>query len=103
MKSFGETNRVVPNLKAPSSRTALLNISALVLLSMLLMQVTAVGAVFDLQGQSKGSSTWVSGNLRDWQDQDYIPCRVVITGRAVKDQIITITFPRMNGTRPGFE
>jgi len=90
------------NLKPHSSRTALFGIGAL-LLSLLLTQVTAVGASFELQGQSKGSCSWISGNLLDWQDQDYIPCRVVITGRAVKDQTITINFPRLPGVKPSFE
>jgi len=103
MKQFEKTSRLVMNLKAQSSRTALFGVSALVLLSTLLTQAAAFGASFDLQGQSKGSCSWISGNLRDWRDQDYIPCRVFITGRAVKDQTITITFPRMIGTKPGFE
>jgi len=58
---------------------------------------------YDLQGQSRGSTTWLSGNLQNWRELDYIPCRVYITGGPVNNRLIRITFPHLTGTTPGFQ
>src|SRR4051812_34972954 len=64
---------------------------------------TSLAASFELQGQSKGSASWTSGNLQNWQELDYVPCRVYITGGPLNNQALTISFPHLNGTTPGFE
>ena len=64
---------------------------------------TVFGSTFILEGQSKGDTNWITSNLRNWQELDYIPCRVRISGGAVTNQTITITFPHLTGTTPGFE
>ena len=33
-----------------------------------------------LQGQSRGSTARLDGNLQGWRDLDVIPCRVYLTG-----------------------
>lgn len=56
-----------------------------------------------LQGQNKGNTnSWSAGNLMGWQELDFIPCRVLFAGSG-NDQTITITFPHLSGTTPGFE
>ncbi len=61
------------------------------------------GGVFELQGLSKGQTNWITGNVQNWQELDYIPCRVAISGKAFSGQSITIVFPHMTGTTPGFQ
>src|SRR2546425_9789374 len=57
-----------------------------------------------LEGLNKGdTNNWVAGNLQNWQELDYIPCRVRITGGPITRQTFTITFPHIDGTTPGFE
>ncbi|HOP96778.1 MAG TPA: hypothetical protein PLK78_04985 [Verrucomicrobiota bacterium] len=63
----------------------------------------ALASFVELQGRSRGSSTWIAGNLQNWRELDYIPCRVYITGGPISSQTITIYFPHLNGTTPGFE
>jgi hypothetical protein len=56
-----------------------------------------------LQGQNKGdTNTWSGGNLAGWQELDMIPCRVLFAGSG-NNQSITVYFPHLNGTTPGFE
>src|SRR3954471_22186045 len=64
---------------------------------------TATGATLALQGQSKGDPTWIAGNLLNWQELDFIPCRVYITGGPVNNQSVTISFPHLSGTTPGVQ
>ena len=71
----------------------------------MLALTTAVGqaASFELQGQSQGSTNWIAGNLQNWRELDYIPCRVYISGGTVSGQTIRISFPHLTGTTPGFQ
>jgi hypothetical protein len=64
---------------------------------------SAFASQFKLQGKSAGCSEWVSENLEGWRELDYIPCRLYIKSGPLKEQPITIKFPRMNGTHPGFD
>ena len=77
------------------------------LLALLLLGATlnvARAASYVLEGYNKGdSNNWFAGNLQDWQELDYIPCRIRITGGPVASQTFTITFPHITGTTPGFE
>ena len=45
-----------------------------------------------LQGQSKGSSTWIPGNLAGWQELDLIPVRVYLTGGPASNKTIVVEF-----------
>jgi uncharacterized repeat protein (TIGR01451 family) len=63
----------------------------------------AAGAPFKLEGQSRGSTKWISGNLQNWRELDDIPCRVSINGGPISDQSITIDFPHLEKGIPGFE
>ena len=64
----------------------------------------ARAGAFYLEGQDKGNTnTWVAGNLQNWQELDFIPTRVRITGGPIASQTFTISFPHMTGTTPGFE
>ncbi len=77
-------------------------------IAFLMLQTQAFGQVgsvssLSLQGQNKGdTNNWSGGNLQNWQELDMIPCRVLVSG-AANNQSITITFPHLNGTTPGFE
>lgn len=56
-----------------------------------------------LEGQNSGdANTWSGGNLSGWQELQFIPCRVLFTGSG-NNQSITLTFPHLSGTTPGFE
>lgn len=79
------------------------SIAGVLALWTLLGHAAVLGATFELQGQCKGCSCWVSGNLHHWQDLDYVPCRVRITGKAFAQQRLEITAPGMNHGDPGFE
>jgi len=58
---------------------------------------------FSLEGLNKGNTNnWAGGNLMNWQELDMIPCRVAITGNG-NNQTVTINFPHLTGTTPGFE
>ncbi|MGN6555588.1 MAG: hypothetical protein ACTHLW_17920, partial [Verrucomicrobiota bacterium] len=86
----------------PNSKSTLL--AAIVTsLWLLLGQAAVMGVSLDLQGQSKGSTSWISGNLQDWQELDYIPCRVYVTGGPVNAQSVTISFPHLSGSTPGVQ
>src|SRR5687767_8805407 len=56
-----------------------------------------------LQGQSRGSTAWIGGNLQGWRDLDSIPCRVYLSGGPVNNKIITVEFDRMQGRNPGIQ
>src|ERR1044071_2898308 len=57
-----------------------------------------------LEGQNKGdTNTWVAGNLQNWQELDYIPCRVHWTASLSTSNFIRIDFPHMKGSIPGFQ
>jgi uncharacterized repeat protein (TIGR01451 family) len=77
------------------------------LLGLLLLGATlnaGRAATYVLEGYNKGdSNNWFAGNLQDWQELDYIPCRIRIIGGPVASQTFSITFPHLMGTTPGFE
>src|SRR6267154_2114768 len=56
-----------------------------------------------LQGQSKGSTNWIGNNLQGWQDEDYIPMRVYVTGGPATSQAIEVYFQHFHGDIPGIE
>src|SRR2546425_401740 len=56
-----------------------------------------------LQGQSAGSSTWISGNLMGWRELDYIPCRAFFQGGPASNQLIVLQFDHTAGTIPGVQ
>jgi hypothetical protein len=75
-----------------------------VLLSLVAGQLAGLGATsLVLQGQSQSSTNWITGTIQNWQELDYIPCRVYVTGGPVNNQTITISFPHLSGITPGFE
>lgn len=45
-----------------------------------------------LQGQSFGSIVWQTGNLTGWQELDFIPVRVAMTGGPVTNKVISVQF-----------
>lgn len=65
----------------------------------------------DLQGLSKGSATngwnagsaWSGGNLQDWSELDYIPCRISLSGSPRSNQLVTVSFPHLQNGVPGFQ
>src|SRR6266404_2736461 len=74
----------------------------LVVLSFLTGQSVLQGA--SLQGQNKGNTnTWTSVNLQGWVELDYIPFRVFFSSGSAGSQTITVDFPHLSGTTPGFE
>src|SRR5580765_5539645 len=74
-----------------------------ILLSLLIGQAAGYGGSFTLQGQSKGSTNWITSNLQNWQELDYIPCRIYVTGGPLINQTLTVDFPHLSGTTPGFQ
>ena len=56
-----------------------------------------------LQGQSNGSTNWISNNLQGWHDCDSIPMRVYITGGPVSGEAIQVYFDHFNGSNPGVD
>ncbi|TAL06076.1 MAG: HYR domain-containing protein [Verrucomicrobia bacterium] len=81
-------------------RLAALALTALACLSLI---AESRAASFTLQGQSRGDTNWLNGNLQNWRELDYIPCRVAITGGPLNNQLIRIDFPHLIGTTPGFQ
>src|SRR5207249_3891391 len=79
-------------------------VRALLLLVLLGVTRPAARAVsYSLEGQNKGdTNNWYSSNLQDWQELDFIPCRVRIDNGPVTSQTFTISFPHLTGTLPGF-
>ena len=56
-----------------------------------------------LQGQSRGSTQWIGGNLQNWRELDFIPCRVYLDGGPATSQFITIQFDHFSNRNPGIE
>jgi uncharacterized repeat protein (TIGR01451 family) len=65
----------------------------------------AFASSLELQGQDKGNTnTWTSQNLQNWQELDYVPCRVYASGMTPgSSQTVTIYFPHFDHTTPGFQ
>jgi hypothetical protein len=76
---------------------------SLLALLFVMAQVAVQAASLELQGQSKGCGNWISGNLRHWQELDFIPCRILVSGKAAMGTTIELTFPDSHNTQPGFE
>src|SRR5262249_21286863 len=68
----------------------------------LLAGQTAFGGPVTLQGQNKGDTNWYAGNLQNWVELDYIPCRLQFGVNLQGSQTITLYFDHLNGTVPGF-
>ena len=71
-----------------------------------LLGLTSTPAAYGvlLEGQNKGDTTnWVSVNLQGWAELEYIPCRFNFGTGAAGTQSLTIHFPHLGGTIPGFE
>ncbi len=56
-----------------------------------------------LEGQSKGDTNWISVNLQNWKELDYIPLRVKMTGGPVSNQVITVSFDHSKNLIPGVQ
>src|SRR5438876_854860 len=57
-----------------------------------------------LEGQNKGdTNNWFAGNLQNWQELDYVPCRVHWSSAQGNNEAIRIDFPHVNGGMPGFQ
>src|ERR1044071_1686534 len=56
-----------------------------------------------LQGQSRGSTQWIAGNLQNWRELDIIPCRVYLDGGPATSQFITVQFDHFSNRNPGIE
>ena len=81
-------------------------LARVVLIPALFLSVAArsFGTSITLEGQNKGdTNTWVSGNLKDWQELDYIPCRVHWSGAQGSNQVIEIDFEHRNNGNPGIQ
>ena len=67
-------------------------LAAFVLSLVLTVAPAFAGSFATVQGQSKGTATWVSGNLSGWQELDLIPMRVLIDpSSADVNNVSTIT------------
>jgi uncharacterized repeat protein (TIGR01451 family) len=60
----------------------------------LLLRLLAAGnaAADGIQGQSWGNPNWFSGDVTGWQELNYIPTRVLLTGGPVTGRVVTISF-----------
>src|SRR6266702_515118 len=57
-----------------------------------------------LQGLSNGSNVWQTVNLTGWQELDFIPCRVYLTGGPATNQVIEVDFDHTKSlTTPGIQ
>ncbi len=65
----------------------------------------AFGGALVLQGQNKGdTNNWYTGNLQNWQELNYIPCRVYASAaKGGASYTVTVSFPHFSGTTPGFQ
>ncbi len=91
---------------ATMKRISKLWISLLLLTLSSLFGQAAFGYTIVLEGQNKGdTNNWYAGNLQNWQELEYIPCRVHFTGAQGSNQTIVIYFEHYNGNKgiPGFQ
>src|SRR5437870_204160 len=57
-----------------------------------------------LEGENKGDTVnWYAGNLQNWQELDYIPCRVRFNNSLGSNQVITLNFEHVNNQVPGIQ
>src|SRR5437764_7509604 len=75
------------------------------LLWLLASQSAVFGIAITLEGQNKGdTNNWYGGNLQNWAELDYIPCRVHFNINAqVTGQTIIVYFEHINGGVPGVQ
>src|SRR5215510_3029610 len=93
-------NFVPMNLELLKGRAA--RLAALTCLAVVLAQNT-FGLTINLQGQNKGdTNTWSGGNLQNWKELDYIPCRVQYIN-APGIQNVRVDFEHRNGGFPGVQ
>jgi len=73
------------------------------LLSVLFGGASSFGSSYFLEGQDTGTNTnWLSGNLTNWQELQYIPCRFRIEGGPLSNNV-TLSFPGITASTPGFD
>src|SRR5437660_8626323 len=78
--------------------------AALILALLQMTSWTTSAASIVLQGQNKGDAVnWYGGNLQNWQELDYIPCRVHFTSAQGNNQAITLSFEHRNNNVPGIQ
>src|SRR6185436_12804933 len=79
--------------------------SSALLVTVLLMvgKAERFATALTLEGQNKGDNNWYSGNLQDWQELDFIPCRVHWSSAQGNNQTIQIDFPHRTTGVPGFQ
>src|SRR5947207_15704601 len=93
----------------PMTRGMISNRFRSTLLIPVLLFVAGAGSVLansiTLEGQNKGdTNTWSTSNLQNWQELDFIPCRVHFGVNTLgNDKTITVFFDSLNGTTPGFQ
>src|SRR3954466_4377036 len=56
-----------------------------------------------LQGQSRGTTQWIAGNLQNWRELDSVPCRVYLDGGPASNQLISVNFDHYSNRAPGIE
>src|SRR4051812_18681150 len=56
-----------------------------------------------LQGQSRGTTQWIAGNLQNWRELDSIPCRIYLDGGPAINQLISVNFDHYSNRAPGIE
>src|SRR5437016_5775808 len=87
------------SLGAISKRPALL-------LAMLLpvMAAKSFAGSVKLEGQNKGdTNTWSASNLQNWQELDFIPCRLQFTSSQGNNHTIELDFEHYNNGVPGIQ
>jgi hypothetical protein len=67
------------------------------------MLCTQAASAQTLQGQNKGDTNWIAGNLTGWAELEYIPMRVSFAAGSAGSKSVTITFPHFSGKIFGFE
>lgn len=77
----------------------------LFMVSFLIANPYSADAAFNarLQGQSRGSTAWIGGNLQGWRDLDLVPCRVYLSGGPANNKTVVVEFDRMQGRNPGID
>src|SRR6266478_2306871 len=76
----------------------------MLLASVALFGQAAFGSSVILEGQNKGdTNNWFAGNLNNWAELDYIPCRVHFDNAQGSNQTITVYFEHYNNSIPGIQ
>src|SRR5439155_21540202 len=94
--------KLAPKSLEPNSKRAV----RVLLLSGLLVAagVNSFAYSITLEGQNKGdTNNWFAGNLQNWQELDFIPCRVHWSRAQGNNQLIQLDFPHVNGAVPGIQ